>query len=372
MTLVKRKGSIFALVVLVVCILIISSNIPLVQADPGGIGKFLTIEIVGEGSVTATKVQSGEYWEFFENGTEKVGAGTILLEAFADEGWEFSCWKGDVTGDLNRTEYKTQKYGNVVAIFVRETHTITATAVGPGTINNKTSLTVEVEHEGASPIFEFAPTDPALYHITSIKVDNNYTSYTTSYAFQNVTSDHDIVVTFNDIGIATVPGDINVRSFVDSIASVMLNETDGGTLIGIALPFPNGTALFLYEITTNATDEDGTILLAFQLNGLTPENVTKGPTADAIFSDVDNNGYVDGTDVSLVANAVKSTTGSELYFAEYDVNRDGVVNEDDVHTVNENKGATLTVLIEDIDWWIEGGILYVRNANNDWSGFRAH
>jgi hypothetical protein len=367
----KRKVSIFALTLLLICILPTALNIPLVQADAGGTGKFLTIEIVGEGYVNATKVQSGEYWEFFDNGTEKVGAGTILLEAVADLGWNFSRWEGDLTSDVNPTEYKTEKYGTVIAVFVK-VYTITAIAFGPGTINGETSLTVEVEHGAASPTFEFAPTDPALYDITLIKVDDDYIDYTTSYAFPEVTSDHDIVVTFDDIGIATVPGDINVRSLIDSIASAMFDDTGGGTLIGIALDFPEGTALLLYEIATNATDADGTILLAFQLNEFTPVAVTKGPSADSIFADVDGDYDVDGTDVSLVANAIKSLVPQGEYDADSDVDRNGVLDEEDVKTVNENKGATLTALIEGIDWWTEGGILYIRNANNDWSGFRAH
>jgi len=360
------RKSMITILLLVLAFSVTATNILFVQADAGGTGKFLTIGIVGEGYVNATKVKSGQYWTFSDNGTEKVGAGTILLEAFAYDGWGFSCWGGDLTGNLNPTEYETQKYGYVEAIFAK-TYTINATAIGPGTINGTKSLMVEVEHGGDSPTFVFAPENVSLYDISLIKVDNNYTSYTTSYAFPDpITSDHDIVVTFDDIGIATVPDDINVESFIDSIASMILDDTEGGTVIGIALPFPEGTSLFLYEITTNATDADGWILIAIQLNGQEPVAVYRHDSPDALYSDVDKDGDVDGTDVSLVANAVKSTTPGGEYLADYDVNRDGVVNEDDVHTVNENKGATLTAL----EFEIEGDTLYILNANNDWCCFR--
>ena len=96
-TLMKRKVSLFGLILLLICMLPIGLNIPLVQADAGGTGKFLTIEIVGEGHVKATKVQSGETWDFYWADppmTEKVGAGTVTLEAFASAGWKFSHWEG--------------------------------------------------------------------------------------------------------------------------------------------------------------------------------------------------------------------------------------------------------------------------------------
>jgi hypothetical protein len=47
---------------------------------------------------------------------------------------------------------------------------------------------------------------------------------------------------------------------------------------------------------------------------------------------------VDGTDVSIVANAVKQ---GQWYDPWLDINNDGFVNEDDVHIVNDNKGAFL-------------------------------
>ena len=146
MTLMKRKNSIFALTLLLVCILPIALNNPLVQADAGGTGKFLTITIIGEGSVTATKVKSGEVFIFDQPvQTYKVGAGTVELEAFASEGWKLSNWDGDLPPTIpppNPTNYKTRKYGAVTAVFVKETFTITASAIGPGTIVPAGEVTV--------------------------------------------------------------------------------------------------------------------------------------------------------------------------------------------------------------------------------------
>jgi hypothetical protein len=289
-----------------------------------------------------------------------------LLEAIAAEGWVFSRWEGDLTGISNSTtDYKTVKYGDVTAIFVEEIYTITAVAVGPGTINGVTSLIVEVEHGGASPTFVFAPDNETLHHISSIKIDNNYTGYATEYTFPDpITSDHDIVVTFNDIGTATVPADINAQIFVDPIASLLFNNTDGGILFGIALTFPEGTSIALYDITTNATDADGLVIITIQLNGSMPVSVYRADTADALYSDVTSDGVINGHDVSTVANAIKSLTPHGLYDVEYDIDRNGILDENDVQTVNENKGATLT----ELNWWVEGDTLFIETEH--WTTFR--
>jgi len=84
-----------------------------VQADPIGVGKFLTVEIDGDGYVTATKTRSGEVWYYYKTviATEhKLGAGTVLVQAYANEGWEFSHWEVDLNGTENPVEYKSEKY----------------------------------------------------------------------------------------------------------------------------------------------------------------------------------------------------------------------------------------------------------------------
>jgi hypothetical protein len=44
-----------------------------------------------------------------------------------------------------------------------------------------------------------------------------------------------------------------------------------------------------------------------------------------------------------------------IYDPNYDINRDGVLDQNDVHTVNENKGAIIT----EVNFWVEGNILYI-------------
>lgn len=66
---------------------------------------------------------------------------------------------------------------------------------------------------------------------------------------------------------------------------------------------------------------------------------------DALCSDVNGDGVVNGDDVSDVAIGIKTTVsnGAE-YNPQFDINRDGELTEDDVHLVNQYKGTTLQSL----------------------------
>lgn len=363
------RKSIIATLLLVLAFSVTATNILSVQADQGGIGKFVEITIDGGGTVTMIKLSSGETWVTGDYLNEKVGAGLVRLIAQPNEGYEFDYWivDGEQKNIGPELEFRTKKgVTSVVAVFVKQTLEITAIAIGPGTINGVKDLTVYVEYGAPSPTFEFAPDNETLYHISLIRIDNNTIGYTTEYTFPDpITSNHEIEVTFEEFGIATAPDDTNVNLLLDSIAAMIIDDTDGGIVYGIALPC--NACIYLYDITTGVTDDDGVILLTFQLNGQTVTNVTQGSSPYAVLSDVNNDLVVDGTDVSIVANWVKSTTPGGEYIAEADVNMDGLVNEDDVHTVNENKGETLTAL----NFWIEGDTLYVEVPDFG-SGFRIH
>ncbi|NIQ07561.1 MAG: hypothetical protein GWO20_18135, partial [Candidatus Korarchaeota archaeon] len=312
----------------------------------GGVGKYLTIEIVGEGYVKATKVKSGETWYFRENGTEKVGAGTVELEAFASEGWNFSQWSGDLNSSENPTEYKTRKYGYVLAVFDERTYTITASAVGNGTIDPDDEVLVEY---GADQTFDFIPDEGN--HISAIVVDGFYlSSFAQNYTFYNVTADHTIVAYFSADGTATVPNGTDVTVFLASGAGLTFDDTDGGTATGdrahpgVGLDYPNGTLAVAWDINVTFTFA-GEVLVALQyddtnLTDAEESNLTliRAESIEALRSDVNQDLVVNGTDVSIVANAVKQ---SYWYDPLLDINNDGFVNEDDVHIVNENKGTTL-------------------------------
>ncbi len=369
--LLRKRVIIFALLLLSLCMSPMILNIPLVHADAGGTGKFLTIEIVGEGYVTATKVASGETWDFYWADppmTEKVGAGTVELKAFASNGWEFSCWEGELIGTSeNPTDYKTAKYGYVVAVFVHETFTITASAVGNGTIDPPGEVPVEY---GASQTFQFTP--DASNHVSAIVVDGIYlTSLAQSYTFSNVTADHTIEVYFSADGTAIVPAGTGVTVFLASGVRLTLGQTCGGIATGEEeTQYRVGAAAIIWEINITFTfTGEVNVTLHYNDTGLLIDEqslrLIRGPSTEAILCDVNRDLVVDGEDVSMVANAVKQ---GDWYNPLLDPNDDGFVDEADIHLVNANKGAEL----EDITDGINTELNIIWGTTSKFSIFGAH
>jgi len=290
-----------------------------------------------------------------------VGAGTVLLRAHASEGWEFSHWGGDLTStSKNPIEYKTVKYGYVVAVFVKKTCRITAYAVGNGVIEPSGDVLVEY---GASQTFEFTP--DAGNHVSAIVVDGVYLSFAEDYTFYNVTADHTIDVIFSADGTAFVPPGTGQIVFLAPGVSLTFHITEGGTATGEEAYFPIG-GLTAWDIGVPFPITGGVIIaMHYDDSNLSPteeENLrlVRGVSTEAIRSDVDWDFDVDGTDVSIVANAVKQ---GSWYDPLLDINNDGYVNEDDVHIVNENKG---TILV-DITLWVDTALNIIYGINCIWS-----
>jgi fibronectin type 3 domain-containing protein len=367
-----RKTTVTVTLLAILALTIVPANMLLAKADPIGVGKFLTVEIDGQGYVTATKVKSGEFWEYYPTTppTEnKLGAGTVSLEAFASEGWEFSHWEEDLTGIANPIDYKSEKYGYVRAVFLKKTFTITATVATeasngyivtiidttPTQITGQLDVTVEY---GESQMFTFYP--DAENHVSAIQVDNGFEPYALSYTFNYVQADHAITVFFSADGEAYVPAGNNVPVYLGGSVSLNFDSTQGGgsaTQQEVDLhPLLVGTSLILWDVNTGVSFT-GVVEIALPYIG-TQEitQVFTGDSLDALYSDVNADGVVNGTDVSDVANGIKTTSRSGAeYDAQWDVNRDGELTEDDVHVVNANKGT----ILESLNFWVIEGILYI-------------
>ena len=78
---------------------------------------------------------------------------------------------------------------------------------------------------------------------------------------------------------------------------------------------------------------------------------------DALYCDVNGDGMVKHNDHVAVARAI-STLGRD-YDAAFDVNRDGYLNEDDVHLVDEYLGTALQSLF----FWVEGNTLFIETEH---------
>jgi hypothetical protein len=229
----------------------------------------------------------------------------------------------------------------VLAVFVKKTYTITASAAGNGTIEPEGEVLVE---HGADQTFSFTP-DPGN-HVSRIftDVDGYLRSFALNYTFYNVTADHIISVSFSADGTAIVDAGYDVYAFLAAGATLGFDETEGGVATGGSVDYPVGTYAVIWDINvTFAFVGEGLVCLEYDDTGLseTEESNLRLIHAESIWalrSDVNNDLVVDGTDVSIVANAVKQ---GQWYDPWLDINNDGFVNEDDVHIVNDNKGAFL-------------------------------
>jgi hypothetical protein len=337
-----------------------------VQADPIGVGKFLTVEIVGQGNVTATKVNSGEVWHY--NNTDpateyKLGAGTVSLQAFAAPGWIFSHWEGDLTGTANPVDYKSKKYGYVTAVFITTSFTITAlrapealngtiTTYGDGVATPITGgWNVTIEY-GGNQTFSFHPFEDN--HVSSIVVDDTFEPYAENYTFTNVQSSHNLTVYFSPDGQAYIPAGSNVAVYLGDNVGLNFTSTFGGTATQEnileqlnATVQPSSLILWNIGLVVEVPLTDNvTITLPYTIDETHP-NITSiftSDSVDALYSDVNGDGKVDGDDVSDVANMIKTLVGQQIYDPLYDIDRNTILDQNDVHMINDNKGAIIEEL----------------------------
>lgn len=366
-----KKSNLSKAVLVILTLTILTTNILLVNADPDGIGKYLTINVQGEGYVIATKVNSGEIFLFNStNNQHKVGAGTVLLEAVAIDGWKFVEWTGDyLTGTSDSVYFKTVKYATITAVYTEKTYVVTASASSGGSITPHGDI--EVKH-GLDQTFEFYPND-STYHVSSIVVDGFFVpSYANTYTFYNVTADHTIHIIFSEEGKATVPEGTYVSVFLGAGAGITFADTDGGLVTGEPEDFPEGSSVIVWELNYTATFSGGAqIILSYDDTNLTlvqEQNLRlySGESLAALYSDVNCDLIVDGEDVSIVANAVNTNQQPDWYDPLLDVNNDGFVDKEDIHVVNSYKGT----LVEDITDKVDTELNIIYGTTSHFSLFR--
>ena len=328
-----------------------------VQADPVGVGKYLTINIDGQGFVTATKVNSGEVFLFNTTNPEhKVGAGTVLLQANASEGWQFVEWTGDyLSSSINPVNFKTEKYANITAVFREKTYFIEASSNVPTEIGSINPDGTTLVKHGEDQTFTFTENDDA-YHISSIIVDGSFlTSVVSSYTFEKVSANHTISVIFSKNGEAFVPQGTSVSVFIGEGAGITFANTEGGIATGEPEDFPENTSVIVWELNYTAAFSGGAqIALSYDDTGLTYEqefNLTliSGESLEALYSDVNGDLIVDGQDVSIIANAVNTNTQPDWYDPFLDINNDGEVDKEDIFVVNSYKGTILENIKDYVD-----------------------
>lgn len=268
-----------------------------------------------------------------------------VVSATANTGYEFTSWS--TTG--------------LIEILNLESQSTTATINGPATVTAAFTqvyyLTLDVD--GGS--VDVAGEKPYYYeddevtltfsadsgnHLSSVKdngvfADLGLTEFTTSYTI-TFNENHYLVVGFDADGEAYVESGSDVTVFLSSSGSLTFTDSGiGGLASGGALYIPDGTSILLWEI--NAGDwafiGDNYALIAL-VSEDKPISIYTADTADQLYSDVNGDGFVTHDDMVEVARAI--STSGRGYIEEYDVNRDGKLNQKDTKTVKTYLDTDLT------------------------------
>ena len=100
---------------------------------------------IGEGQITETIVNTGKSTDY-DSGT------TVQLEAVPSQGYYFTGWSGDITGDTNPAQITIDKPKNVTATFEKLSYELRVLTQGEG------SVTEEIVNTGKSTDYEYQTT----------------------------------------------------------------------------------------------------------------------------------------------------------------------------------------------------------------------
>jgi hypothetical protein len=222
------------------------------------------------------------------------------------------------------------------------------------------------------------------WHIDAIFIDGNpqVISDEDGFSFTNVRAKNMISVTFlENGGVDDVDLGANVGAYPDpSVGLIFDNVLAEGYVyaytIGFAYAQPPNAKGESWDIQTDAIFNQNVIVVLVlnlsDLGGSDPQALRLWRTEDELARcDVNLDGKVDGTDVSIVANANPSKLGDPNYDPKLDLNFDGVINDLDVNIVNNYigelvwKDITLQVVVDN-------GLVYVYGITDHFSIFGVH
>ncbi len=369
-----------AMIMIILTLSIISTGNFLVNADEGGIGKYVTLSFEGADPedpdfyVTATKEPSGQSWMYpdpiTKEMTQKLGAGSIVLVAHHPEGYSVTWTLGEdgpEIADQDSIVFRSEKYASIEVKFelLQQGYTLTIINLQPDwgywiLDDNEPyyqDYYQDYYQEGEEVTINFYAYNDDEYHLSSVLDNNEFADLIeTGLAIMYTITfheDHDVIVAFDPVGVATVPAGSAVTVFLRNsfgVGSLFFTGTyEGGTAIGGALPIVvgDGTSAIFWEVSAgNWAFEDGNyVIIAIPLDGVDPpDHIYTADERDALWSDVDGDGEITHDDMVEVAIAI-SSNGRE-YDPKYDTNGDGHLNQKDVHTVMDYIGTSLTEIME--------------------------
>jgi len=219
------------------------------------------------------------------------------------------------------------------------------------------------------------------WHIDAVFIDGNPQEILDKDGFSiiNLRVKNTISITFGENGgVDDVKLGSNVGAYPDPyvalvFADVLVNGSAYAYTIGLAYLQPPNTVGKSWNITTDAVfSRSVTVILVLNLTdlgGADPTTLKLLKTEPELArADVNSDGIVDGTDVSIVAYANPSQVGDPRYNPRLDMNNDGVINDLDVNIVNNYVGQTVWQDIT-LQVVVSDGFVYVYGLTDQFSMF---
>ena len=224
------------------------------------------------------------------------------------------------------------------------------------------------------------------WHIATVLIDGKPQAVLDEDGFgiANVYVKNMISVTFMENGgVDDVDLGSNVEAYPDPRVGLVFDNvlTEGfvyAYTIDFAYARPPGAKGESWDIQTDAIFSQNVVVILVlnlaDLGGSDPTALRLVKTEDELArSDVNMDGWVDGTDVSIVANANPSKIGDPKYDPKLDLNFDGVIDDLDVNIVNNYNNSpvwediTLQVIVDN-----GLGYVYIYGVTDHFSIFGAH
>ncbi|MCW3997427.1 MAG: hypothetical protein NWF10_02525, partial [Candidatus Bathyarchaeota archaeon] len=172
---------------------------------------------------------------------------------------------------------------------------------------------------------------------------------------------HSLAITFSVDGQADIPSGDDVTVFLSSAASLNFNTVSEGYAFGSQILSISPGDVVVWEITVDATLGTQVIVaLRYDDTGMSPgeEATLRMYRSDVDYElwlqcDFNGDGVIDGQDVKKISNIVKhpkflpepddptADPPYQWYIDTYDLDENGVIDEQDIHVVNSMK---------DIEW----------------------
>jgi len=219
------------------------------------------------------------------------------------------------------------------------------------------------------------------WHIDAVLIDGNPQTILDEDGFSltDVRAKNMISVTFvENGGVDDVASGSNVEAYPDPyvalvFADVLVNGFVYAYTIEFAYAQPPNAVGTSWGITTDAVfSQSVTVILVLNLTdlgGSDPTTLKLLKTEPGLArADVNSDGIVDGTDVSIVAYANPSQVGDPRYDSRLDMNNDGAINDLDVNIVNNYIGQSVW---QDITSQVvvSNGLVYVYGLTDQFSMF---